>query len=115
MKLRSKPPKFQEDAARAVCDVFAGETFASHFYIVDPGKGQGELFGTGFAKKPLTNSLTPEVMLSRTNKLQRDQQLEPSRKLVGPGIRLTIGMETGAGNDVAIRHQLLMSAKTLSP
>ena len=69
MKLRSKPPKFQEDAARAVCDVFAGETFASHSCIVDPGKGQGKLFGTGFANEPLTNSLTPEVMLSRINRL----------------------------------------------
>ena len=46
MKLQFKHQKFQEDAARAVCDVFTGQPLASRSYVVDPGKsadGQGTL------------------------------------------------------------------------
>ena len=90
MKLQFKHQKFQADAARAVCDVFTGQPFATHSYIVDPGKaanGQAELFREdGFANEKLTNYLTPEVMLSRIQKMQRDQQIKPSSSLVGPGI-----------------------------
>ena len=78
MKLQFKHQKFQEDAARAVCDVFTGQPLASRSYVVDPGKsadGQGTLINIeGFANEPLVNSLTPEVMLSRITKMQRDQQ-----------------------------------------
>lgn len=101
MKLQFKHQKFQEDAARAVCDVFTGQPLASRSYVVDPGKsadGQGTLINIeGFANEPLVNSLTPEVMLSRITKMQRDQQIKPSEELVGPGINLTIEMETGVG------------------
>ena len=101
MKLQFKHQKFQADAARAVCDVFTGQPFATHSYMVDPGKavnGQGELFKeSGFANELLTGYLTPEVMLSRIQKMQRDQQIKPSDTLVGPGINLTIEMETGVG------------------
>ena len=97
MKLKFKHQKFQEDAARAVCEVFSGQPLASHSYMVDPGKGQGELFGTGFANKPLVPGLTKEVMLSRIRSMQRAQQIKPSDELVGPGINLTIEMETGVG------------------
>ena len=101
MKLQFKHQKFQADAARAVCDVFTGQPFATHSYMVDPGKtvnGQGELFKeSGFSNELLTGYLTPEVMLSRIQKMQRDQQIKPSDTLVGPGINLTIEMETGVG------------------
>ena len=101
MKLQFKHQKFQADAARAVCDVFTGQPFATHSYMIDPGKaanGQAELFREdGFANEKLTNYLTPEVMLSRIQKMQRDQQIKPSDTLVGPGINLTIEMETGVG------------------
>ncbi|MBO7329637.1 MAG: DEAD/DEAH box helicase family protein, partial [Lentisphaeria bacterium] len=101
MKLQFKHQKFQADAARAVCDVFTGQPFATHSYMVDPGKavnGQGELFKeSGFANELLTGYLTPEVMLSRIQKMQRAQQIKPSDTLVGPGINLTIEMETGVG------------------
>ena len=101
MKLQFKHQKFQADAARAVCDVFTGQPFATHSYMIDPGKaanGQVELFREdGFANEKLTNYLTPEIMLSRIQKMQRDQQIKPSDTLVGPGINLTIEMETGVG------------------
>ena len=61
MKLQFKHQKFQADAARAVCDVFTGQPFATHSYMVDPGKavnGQGELFKeSGFANVLLLNIL----------------------------------------------------------
>ena len=41
--------------------------------------------------------LTGALMLSRIRKLQRDQQIKPSDSLAGPGINLTIEMETGVG------------------
>ncbi len=101
MKLQFKHQKFQTDAAKAVCDVFTGQPFATHSYMIDPGKNvnsQGSLFREdGFANKLLTGYLTPEVMLSRIQKMQQDQQIKPSDTLVGPGINLTIEMETGVG------------------
>ena len=107
MKLKFKHQKFQEDAARAVCDVFTGQPFASHSFLIDPGKtasGQDKvqpelaaIEGEGFANAKLTPLLTPEIMLSRIRKIQNEQQIKPSESLVGPGINLTIEMETGVG------------------
>ena len=97
MKLQFKHQKFQADAARAVCEVFTGQPLTSHSYMVDPGKGEVELFGNGFGNLPLVPGLTRGVMLSRIRKMQRDQQIKPSDSLVGPGINLTIEMETGVG------------------
>ena len=97
MKLQFKHQKFQADAARAVCDVFTGQPLANHSYMIDPGKGEVDLLGTGFANKPLVPELTAEVMLSRIQKIQREQQIKPSEALIGPGINLTIEMETGVG------------------
>ena len=65
MKLQFKHQKFQSDAARAVCEVFTGQPLATHSYMVDPGKGEVELFANGFANNPLVPGLTPEVMLSK--------------------------------------------------
>lgn len=97
MKLQFKHQKFQADAARAVCEVFTGQPLANHSYMVDPGKGEVDLFSNGFGNHPLVPGLTAEVMLSRIRKMQRDQQIKPSEALVGPGINLTIEMETGVG------------------
>jgi len=38
MKLRFKHQKFQEDAANAVCDVFAGQPYLTQSYMIDYGK-----------------------------------------------------------------------------
>ena len=81
--------------------MFTGQPLASHSYRVDPGKdktGHEDIYDiTGFSNEPLTPGLTGELMLSRIRKLQRDQQIKPSDSLAGPGINLTIEMETGVG------------------
>ena len=119
MKLQFKHQKFQADAARAVCDVFTGQPFATHSYMVDPGQavnGQGELFKeSGFANELLTGYLTPEVMLSRIQKMQRDQQIKPSDTLVGPGINLTIEMETGVGKTYTYIMEVNKTKRQNSP
>ena len=38
MKIQYKDQRFQEDAAKAVVDVFAGQPYASNSYKMDPGK-----------------------------------------------------------------------------
>ena len=40
MKLQFKHQKFQADAAKAVCDVFAGQPYRAPTYLIDPGVGQ---------------------------------------------------------------------------
>lgn len=101
MKLQFKHQKFQADAARAVCELFAGQPLASHSYLVDPGRDKGGqldlLDYTGFANAPITPELTEGVLLSRIQKIQREQLIKPSEKLEGPGINLTVEMETGVG------------------
>ena len=39
MKLRFKHQKFQADAAKAVVDVFAGQPYLTHSYMMDRGSG----------------------------------------------------------------------------
>ena len=41
MKLRFRHQSFQADAAKAVCDVFAGQPFSAPTYMIDPGLGRG--------------------------------------------------------------------------
>ena len=40
MKLQFKHQKFQADAAKAVVDVFAGQPYLTHSYMMDKGYGQ---------------------------------------------------------------------------
>jgi type III restriction enzyme len=37
MKLQFRHQQFQSDAAKAVCDVFAGQPFHAPTYMIDPG------------------------------------------------------------------------------
>jgi len=39
MKLQFRHQLFQADAAKAVCDVFAGQPFHAPTYMMDPGLG----------------------------------------------------------------------------
>ena len=39
MKLQFKHQKFQADAAKAVCDVFAGQPYLTPSYMMDRGSG----------------------------------------------------------------------------
>ncbi|HHV02532.1 MAG TPA: DEAD/DEAH box helicase family protein, partial [Bacteroidales bacterium] len=100
MKLKFKHQKFQEEAAKAVCDVFAGQPCLSDInYLIDRGdsKGQGEIYDfTGFKNHKIVPQLTDEMILENIRKIQRTHQIPPSSALEGR-YNLTIEMETGTG------------------
>lgn len=103
MKLQFKHQKFQADAAKAVCDVFAGQPYLTPSYIMDKGYAnieqitldEAERF-TGFGNSKLAPELNDGVILENINKIQRSNQIEPSRRLEGR-YNLTVEMETGVG------------------
>lgn len=108
MKLQFKHQKFQADAAKAVCDAFAGQPFHSATYLVDSGylpeeqmkmaevAGQASLLDSvmGYNNAPL--EVAPEQVLSQIQKIQRSHQIAPSKELAGR-YNLTVEMETGVG------------------
>ena len=79
MKLQFKHQKFQADAAKAVVDVFAGQPHA-----------------TGVENHKIVPELTDQIILEHIQKIQKDNQIEPSSALEGT-YNLTIEMETGVG------------------
>ena len=99
MKLKFKHQKFQEDAAKAVCDVFGGQPYKTFDYQVETRKKDGqtsfEKF-TGFRNHPIVPQLTDEIVLKHIRDIQRAQQIKPSEALEGK-YNLTIEMETGVG------------------
>lgn len=96
MKIQYKDQRFQEDAAKAVVDVFAGQPYASNSYKMDPGKVMQGLEFTGWNNNPLIQELTDQKILYRINEIQRKNQLKPDDHLFGR-YNLTIEMETGVG------------------
>lgn len=103
MKLQFKSQKFQADAAKAVCDVFAGQPYLTPSYRIDKGYVAVEQIAsddierfTGFGNAKLVPELTDEVILDNINKVQRRNQIEPSKQLEGR-YNLTVEMETGVG------------------
>lgn len=102
MKLQFKHQKFQADAANAVCDVFAGQPYLTPTYIMDKGSGTYQVgFDedknfTGWGNQQIVPELNDVVILEHLNKIQRNYQIEPSKKLEGK-YNLTIEMETGVG------------------
>ncbi|NMB01328.1 MAG: DEAD/DEAH box helicase family protein, partial [Firmicutes bacterium] len=113
MKLRFKHQKFQADAAKAVCDVFAGQPKLESTYIVDKGiivkpeqigldfgaspeevERKLEQMGTGYNNSKVV--LSPEQVLENLQRVQRQHQIAPSPRLEG-FYNLTIEMETGVG------------------
>lgn len=105
MKLQFKHQKFQADAAKAVVDVFAGQPYLTQTYLMDKGIKQGQMTLTDYSEEAFTGwsnqKLVPElsdaVILEHIQKIQRSNQIEPSKKVEGPGYNLTIEMETGVG------------------
>lgn len=104
MKLRFRHQQFQADAAKAVCDVFAGQSFSSQSYVVDSGLrddnhakqgsvGSSDWF-TGFSNAAI--SIPDEEILSHIRTIQHNGQIKPSDSLCGR-FNLTIEMETGVG------------------
>lgn len=97
MKLQFKHQKFQADAAKAVCDVFAGQPYSTPTYMIDQGYGQQNFTTeTGWNNLPIVPQLNDRIILEQLQKIQRTNQIQPSTKLEGH-YNLTIEMETGVG------------------
>jgi type III restriction enzyme len=103
MKLQFRHQKFQVDAAKAVCSVFAGQPFqSSRKFIVDRGQAAQKtrrIFTVEcFGNTPI--QLSPETVLENIRRLQCGQQTKPSDKLAGE-YNFTVEMETGTGKTYA--------------
>lgn len=103
MKLQFKHQKFQADAAKATCDIFAGQPYLTPTYMMDKGvdtNGQISLAFehdfTGWGNCKLVQELNDQIILENLHKVQRSHQIEPSKKLEGR-YNLTVEMETGVG------------------
>lgn len=110
MKLQFKHQKFQADAAKSVVDVFAGQPYQTPSYMMDQGyqgtMDDGKKFSqstfsdkedfTGWSNGKIVPELSDGVILEHLQKIQRNNQIEPSQKLEGK-FNLTIEMETGTG------------------
>ncbi len=102
MELKYRHQKFQGDAAKAVCDVFAGQPYRTTNYMVDTGydpSGTMPLWAGevgGFGNTPIVPELNSAKILEQIQKLQRLYQIELSLNLEGR-YNLTIEMETGVG------------------
>lgn len=103
MKLQFKHQKFQADAAQAVCDVFAGQLYLTPSYMMDKGYVKNEQLTTeeakrftGFGNAGIVSDLNDSIILENINKIQRRNQIEPSKQLEGR-YNLTVEMETGVG------------------
>ncbi len=100
MKLKFKHQKFQAEASKAVCDVFAGQPcFDETLYLIDKGDTQGQIDihdFTGFKNHLLVPEMTDKVVLENIQKIQRAHQIAPSKSLDGK-YNMTIEMETGTG------------------
>ncbi|MBR2553388.1 MAG: DEAD/DEAH box helicase family protein [Aeriscardovia sp.] len=105
MRLQYKHQKFQADAAKAVVEVFAGQPYLTPTYMMDRGSGyiqqsltDDEDF-TGWSNQRIVPELNDQLILEHLQKIQRANQIAPSKKLEGrsEGFNLTIEMETGVG------------------
>ena len=87
MKLQFKHQKFQADAAKAVCDVFAGQPYLTPSYMIDRGSGYyqqsitDEEEFTGWSNHKIVPELNDGIILEHIQKIQRANQLAPSPKL----------------------------------
>lgn len=102
MKLQFKHQQFQADAAKAVCDVFAGQPYLTASYMMDRGSGhyqtrltEDEDF-TGWNNHHIVPGLSDSLILENLNKVQKNNRISPSLKLEGH-YNLTVEMETGVG------------------
>lgn len=102
MRLRFKHQKFQADAAKAVVDVFVGQPYLTPSYMIDRGSGYiqqsitDEADFTGWSNHKIVPELSDRLILEHLQKIQRENQIQPSPKLEGR-FNLTIEMETGVG------------------
>lgn len=102
MKLQFKHQPFQAAAVAAVCDVFNGQPMRTTTYRLDLGDMTNvqtdlDMTDTGFRNHPLVPELTNAKILDNLRAVQRRSGLPSSESLAGPGINLSIEMETGTG------------------
>lgn len=100
MKLKFKHQQFQDDAVKAVVDVFQGQPCDTLSYMIDRGGTErlddtDEEF-TGWKNNPVARNLTDEIILGNINKVQGRNKIKLSEKVEGK-YNLTIEMETGVG------------------
>ena len=101
LKLQFKHQKFQADAAKAVVDVFAGQPYLTPTYLMDRGDRYQQSVTdeedfTGWRNESIVPELSDKIILEHLQKVQRANQIKPSKKLEGR-YNLTIEMETGVG------------------
>ena len=97
MKLQFRHQKFQADAAKAVVSVFAGQPYRTPSYMMDKGDENyqismmdEEMF-TGWSNHKIVPELSDALILEHLQKIQRENQIQPSEKLEGR-YNLTIEM-----------------------
>ena len=97
MKLRFKHQKFQADAAKAVVNVFAGQPYLAHSYMMDKGYEGNLITGgtfsnismfdeeqyTGWGNQKIISGLSDDIILNHIQKIQRTNKIKPSEKLEG--------------------------------
>ena len=101
MKLRFKHQKFQEDAVKAVCDIFTGQIKSEHKFLVDQGDAEGTIYAnlttTGFGNTNI--SLQDAQLIKNLHEVQGLQNIARNQKIERLNNRpvFTIEMETGTG------------------
>ena len=102
MKLQFKHQPFQAEAAAAVCDVFRGQSLCAQAHRQGLGAAADRPLslagtGTGLCNQPLAPELTDARILKNLHAVQQRVGLPLSKALAGPGINLSVEMETGTG------------------
>ena len=89
MKLQFKHQKFQADAAKATCDIFAGQPFLTPTYMMDKGKDADaqmridfEHDYTGWGNHKLVPELNDHIILENLQKVQHKEDYLFSLKIV---------------------------------
>ena len=99
MKLQYKHQGFQQDAARAVVEVFRGQPLQDAFaYRMDVGKGVLDLEIQGFRNHDLV--LSDDLLTQNIHQVQISQDLQPIDRVLRDAngtLALSIEMETGTG------------------
>ena len=99
MRLQYKHQGFQQDAARAVVEVFRGQPLQDAFaYRMDVGKGVLDLEIQGFRNQDLV--LSDDVLTQNIRQVQISQDLQPIDRVLRDAngtLALSIEMETGTG------------------
>jgi type III restriction enzyme len=98
MKLRFRHQSFQAEAAKAVCDVFAGQPFYAPTCMMDTGwerlSAAAAKDFTGFSNAPVV--ISGDAVLENIRAVQIREGVKQSNSLEGR-FNLTIEMETGVG------------------